>query len=74
VFASRFLASSTATKRIIGSFSDNPGPEYPLKANRENSTTAVSLESDSNNVELVELIGPQSWKGASLWIRLYEEA
>jgi hypothetical protein len=75
VFASRFLASSTATKRIIGSFSDNPGPEYPLKANRENSTTAVSLESDSNNVELVGADRPSILEiGASLWIRLYEEA
>jgi hypothetical protein len=53
VLASRFSASSTPTTRTIGSFSDNPGPEYPLKTNLEDSTTAVSLESDSNNAELV---------------------
>ena len=53
MLASRFLASSTPTTRTIGSFSDNPGPEYPPQASREDSTAAVLLESDSNNVELV---------------------
>ena len=39
--------------KTIGLFTNKPGPVYPLSDNRDNSSTAVWLESDSNSVVLV---------------------
>ena len=45
-----FSPSCARTTKTIGSSSDKPGPVNPLSDNRDVSSTAVWLESDSNRV------------------------